>query len=108
MYQLDANNAFPYGDHNEDVYMKFAPGSILVCKLLKSPYVLRHASRNWFTKPTTATPSMGYTTSKNDYSLLYKKNGTSVVFLAIYVDDILVVGNIDVKITFIKIFWILP
>lgn len=47
---------------------------------------------------------MGYIASKNDYSLLYKKHETSVVYLAIYVDEILNVGNDDVEITHIKSF----
>lgn len=41
---------------------------------------------------------------KMNYSLLYKKSGTSVVYLAIYVEDILVVGNDDAEINFITYF----
>ncbi|KAJ9551477.1 hypothetical protein OSB04_015522 [Centaurea solstitialis] len=44
--------------------------------------------------------SIGY-----DHSLFYKKNGDSVVFLAIYVDDILVTGNDETKIESLKCFW---
>lgn len=96
--QLDVQNAFLHGNLQEIVYMEPPPGlrrqgENMVCRLNKSLYGLKQASRNWFSVLSGALKSAGYAQSKADYSLFTKQQGTFFTAVLIYVDDILVTGN---------------
>lgn len=98
--QLDINNAFLHGNLSEEVYMELPLGyqrqsSVvpLVCRLIKSIYGLKQASREWFTKLTTSLLSIGYTHSLLDYSLFILKTDSTFLAVVVYVDDILITGN---------------
>ncbi|KAK9050950.1 hypothetical protein SSX86_027575 [Deinandra increscens subsp. villosa] len=98
IHQLDVNNAFLHGELDEEVYMKIPQGfckkeETRVCKLKKSLYGLKQASRNWYQKFTLALIEIGFRQTKMDHSLFVYKNGDTCITALIYVDDVIVAGN---------------
>ncbi|KAL4291591.1 hypothetical protein GQ457_14G021780 [Hibiscus cannabinus] len=103
LLQLDVNNAFLNGLLNEEVYMQLPQGyhtdiegSNLVCKLHKSIYGLKQASRQWFHAFSKVVLAYGFTQSPSEHSLFVKGNGSNLVVILVYVDDIVLAGsNLD-------------
>ncbi|XP_031279030.1 uncharacterized protein LOC116137478 [Pistacia vera] len=98
---------FLHGDLHEEIYMDLPPGlrrqgENMVCRLRKSLYGLKQASRQWNAKFTEALTNMGFTQSKHDYFLFTWHKGTTVIALIIYVDDILITGNDESSIRTLK------
>ena len=90
LHQLDVDNAFLHGYLREEVYMKFSLGMTisdpsLVCKLQKSLYVLKQASRQWNHKLIFALLQLGYVQSTSSYSLFVKQTLSSFIALLVHV-----------------------
>ncbi|KAL3819930.1 hypothetical protein ACJIZ3_005835 [Penstemon smallii] len=102
---LDVQNAFLHGELQEDVFMSQPPGYIHpqypnhVCKLHKSLYGLRQAPRAWFSKLSDKLKSLGFQESKADTSLFIFRKSAIIIFILIYVDDILITGSSSDTIT---------
>lgn len=99
IHQMDVYNAFLQGDLTEEVYMSIPTGfykeygNTKVCKVLKSLYGLKQASRQWSIKLTTALLSSGFQQSSRDYSLFTKRLEEKLVIVLVYIDDLLITDN---------------
>ncbi|BBH08831.1 hypothetical protein Prudu_021147 [Prunus dulcis] len=97
--QLDVKNAFLHGDLEEEVFMRQPQGyedpahPEYVCKLKKSLYGLKQAPRAWNAKFTGYLPALGFKISQSDPSLFVKHEGSDVIMLLLYVDDIILTGS---------------
>ena len=96
------NNTFLHVELYEEVYMQLplgyvppiaSKGEIQVCKLTKSLYGLKQASRQWFAKLTNVILEQGFQKSKSDYSLFTKVQGGVVLTVLLYVVDILIASD---------------
>ena len=64
-----------------------------VCKLKKSLYGLKQASRKWYEKLTFVLLHHHYVQASSDHSLFIKKTDQSITVLLVYVDDIILAGD---------------
>jgi hypothetical protein len=97
--QLDVQNVFLHGVLEEEVYMRQPPGfedarfPNYVCKLDKAIYGLKQAPRAWYSRLSSKLLSLGFVASKSDTSLFIYSKSNTVIFMLIYVDDIIVTGS---------------
>ncbi|KAJ9545177.1 hypothetical protein OSB04_024884 [Centaurea solstitialis] len=97
--QMDVKTVFLNGKLTEDVYMEQPAGfedpknPNKVCKLLKSIYGLKQASRSWNLQFDERIKEFGFAKSEFEPCVYTKFSGSIVTFLVLYVDDILLIGN---------------
>jgi hypothetical protein len=64
-----------------------------VCKLQRSIYGLKQASRSWNLHFDQVIKSFGFVPNFYEACVYKKVSGSSVIFLVLYVDDIFIIGN---------------
>ncbi|KAL2497738.1 cysteine-rich RLK (RECEPTOR-like protein kinase) 8 [Abeliophyllum distichum] len=101
MEQIDFKTAFLNGELDENFYMN-QPIDFIdkhksdhVCLLKKSLYGLKQSPRQWNKRFDTFMLSLGFNRSEFDHCLYFKSKlpSNALVFLQLYVDDMLIIGS---------------
>jgi len=99
IWQMDVKTTFLNGNLTEDVYMIQPEGFVepnsagKICKLQKSIYGLKQASRRWNLHFDEVVKGFGFIQNGEEACVYKKESGSSKAFLILYVDDILLIGN---------------
>jgi hypothetical protein len=102
IWQMDVKIAFLNGNIEEELYVVQSEGFVdpmdtnKVCKLQRSIYRLKQASRSWNLHFDEVIKDFGFVQNLEEPCIYKKMSTSSVAFLVLYVDDILLIGN-DVK-----------
>lgn len=98
---LDIKTAFLNGVLEEEVYINHPPGYPqgppgTVLKLNKTLYGLKQAPRAWHQRLDSELLNLGFTSSASDPGLYIQTEENNMIFLMVYVDDILIASdNLD-------------
>ncbi|KAL9261785.1 Retrovirus-related Pol polyprotein from transposon TNT 1-94-like protein [Drosera capensis] len=94
--QLDVKTTFLHCDLEEELYMMQPKGfegkgkEDMVCRLKKSLYGLKQAPRQWYLKFDRFMQKNSFTHCESDHCVYVKKfNDGEVLYLSLYVDDML-------------------
>jgi hypothetical protein len=93
MVQLDLKTAFLNGELEEELFMGQPAGFEVngreneVCRLQRSLYGLKQASRNWNKKFDSFIVKYGFTRGVADPCVYYQKDDQNITIMAIWVDD---------------------
>jgi hypothetical protein len=96
---MDVKTTFLHGDLEEEIYINHPEGFAvkgkkeLVCKLKKSLYGLKQSPSMWHHKFDTYTTGLGFKRRKHDHCVYFKLIGDHLIYLVLYVDDMLMIGN---------------
>lgn len=99
VHQMDVKSAFLCGNLQEQVYMTQPPGFKVasqeqkVCRLVKALYGLKQAPRAWYMKIDQYLTDHGFQWSPSDANLYIKHTGDDILFVVVYVDDLIITGS---------------
>ncbi|MCP4490581.1 MAG: DDE-type integrase/transposase/recombinase, partial [Gammaproteobacteria bacterium] len=108
MHQMDVTTAFLNGTLKEEIYMRQPEGfevkgkEGMVCKLRKSLYGLKQSSRCWNEALHMQLSELGYQQSDADPCIYVKKCEGSLIILAVYVDDIILMAKSELVLEQLK------
>ena len=101
LHQMDVKTAFLNGVLDEDIYMAQPEGFIdqghpdFVCKLKRSLYGLKQSPRMWNKTIDEFMIKLGFKKCESDHCIYLQRDGDDMIFVALYVDDLVLASNSD-------------
>ncbi|KAL6582070.1 hypothetical protein OROMI_006084 [Orobanche minor] len=99
VHQLDVKSAFLNGYLYKNVYIDQPPGYEIkghedkVLKLKKALYGLKQAPKAWNDRLDKYLQENGFSRCVHEYALYMKKEGGNLLYVCVYVDDLIFTGN---------------
>jgi hypothetical protein len=99
IHQMDVRTAFLNGPLQEVIYMRQPEGFVapdqeqLVCQLKKALYGLKQAGRAWFQLIDSVLVKLDFRPLHADNCVYVLREQATVIYLLLYVDDLLIVSN---------------
>ncbi|SCZ94936.1 BZ3500_MvSof-1268-A1-R1_Chr11-3g03491 [Microbotryum saponariae] len=95
VHQADIDKVYLHGKLDKPLYMRVPEGIALPSKVLqlhRSLYGLRQAGRIWNDEIDSTLLGLGYVTTESDHCVYIKTVGDVHHYIALYVDDLLMIG----------------
>ena len=99
LHQMDVKMVFLKGDLEKNIYLAQPKGFVVEekermwCRLKKSIYGLKQASRQWYLKFDSTIRKFGFQENVEDNCVYAKFKNEKYIFLILYVDDILLASS---------------
>ena len=108
IHHLDCNTAFLNADVEGEFYtyqpegFKIKGKEHMVCKLVRALYGLRQSARRWYLKLRSILIKLGFRQLFTDSCIYILETEDSIIIIAVYVDDLLAIGNHEEKLISFK------
>ena len=106
---MDVKSAFLNGDLQEEIFVEQPEGFVnegnenKVYFMKKALYGLKQAPRAWYSKVDDHLVHLGFHKSQSELTLYVKHQGTNILVISLYVDDMLVTGSNVEEINWFKV-----
>ena len=106
IHQMDVKSAFLNGDLDEEIFMNVPEGidrnTDVICRLLRSLYGLKQASRAWNRRLDDFLIKEGFVRLEADHSVYIRRSKECLHIILVHVDDLLLLADSEESMSHIK------